>query len=519
MKRPGVLLLFLALGAFTVFCVVAGDGDLIIALTPAMLFAAGYAAWKVPLRWSLLATTFLAVTLENPSDAPACGQWKSAFYDVGAVLLVHLNVTFPYKALLFSGLDVILVYLFVIAAVRAVKRSSIDGPPIKGRVGPIGWFALLSLAGIAWVWVYGVARGGADVASSFWQVQRVVYLPLLVFLSQLAFRDVSDAAALGVVLLCAACIKAALAVYIRETVPPPAGETTLQYATTHADSMLFAVAFCLVLTLLIHGVGRRRRFIALTVLPLLIAGMVANGRRLAWVELAAGLAVLAGVTRWSNAKRRFVRGAIASAPLFLAYLAAGWNSGTGVFRPVHTIRSVVDSKADPSTMWRDLENYNLFYTLRHNAIFGTGYGHGYDEVVYLPDISNSYSLYRFLPHNSILGLWAYAGLVGFTLLWTVFAIGIFLAARAYRHSHTPLDRTVAMMALETIVVYLVYCYGDLGLGTWTGVFTTAPALAVASRLAVATGAWPCALPARAEETSVALVRSPAWNLSVRAADR
>jgi len=125
------------------------------------------------LRWPLLVTTFLALTLENPSDTPACGQWKSPFYDVGAVLLVHLNVTFPFKALAFSGLDVIVVYLFVIAAIRNVTGSRIDAPAGIRGAGPVGWFAGLSLAGAAWMWVYGIAAGDADVASSLWQIQRV----------------------------------------------------------------------------------------------------------------------------------------------------------------------------------------------------------------------------------------------------------------------------------------------------------------------------------------------------------
>jgi hypothetical protein len=80
--------------------------------------------------------------------------------------------------------------------------------------------------------------------------------------------------------------------------------------------------------------------------------------------------------------------------------------------------------------------------------------------------------------------------VGFTALWTMLVVGLFLGARAYRHAVTVDDRTVALAAVSVLVVYLVYCYGDLGLGTWTSVFTVAPALAIASRLAVTTGAWP-----------------------------
>src|SRR5580658_1104972 len=490
MRALSLAMLFVLLVALTVTCIVVGDGSIDLALVPSLILGAAVVAWKVPLRWPLLVTTFLALTLENPSDTPACGQWKSPFYDAGAVLLVHLNVTLPYKALVFSGLDVILVYLFVVAAVRRLTGSRIDPPAGIGGAGPVGFFAGLSLAGAAWMWAYGIAMGGADVGSSLWQVQRVAYLPALVFLFQLAFRGPADTAALGKVIVSAACLKALLALYIRATVAPPAGETFLAYATTHADSMLFAVAFCAVLAHLIHRRHGSRLFPIVLVLPLLVAGMVANGRRLAWVELVVGVATVVALTPWSSAKRTALRFAVGASPLFLIYAIAGWSSGSAIFKPVQTLRSVVDSKSDPSTLWRDLENYNLFFTLRHHGLLGTGYGHGYVEVIALPDVSSSYALYRFLPHNSVLGLWAYGGLVGFTALWTVVVVGLFLAARANRYAVNVDDRAVALTVLSTVVVYLAYCYGDLGLGTWVSVFTVAPAFAISSRLAVTTGAWP-----------------------------
>ncbi len=506
--------LFLAL---TVRCILSGDGDVLVALTPTLVLGALIATWMLPLRWPLLATTFLVLTLENPSEQPACGQWKSPFYEVGAVLLVHLNLTLKHKALFFSGLDLALVFMFLVAGLRALTRSKVDGPSLAGGGGPIAPFAILSLAAVAWMWLYGVGRGDADVGSSLWQVQRVAYIPALILLFQLAFRRPSDAAALGKVVVVAACSKAVLAIYIRATVPPPPGDPVLLYATSHADSMLFGVAFCAVLGLLIHRPRGRRMRLALTVLPLLVAGMIANGRRLAWVELAFGVLAVVTLTPRSAAKRAAARTFAALSPLLLGYVVAGWNSGSGLFGPVHTLRSVVDSKADPSTLWRDLENYDLFYTLRHHPLLGTGYGHGYDEVVWLPDISSSYALYRFLPHNSILGLWAYGGLVGFTGLWTLLVVGFYLAARAYRHATRIDDRTTSLAAVSVLVIYLVYCYGDLGLGTWTSVFLVAPALAIVSRLAVTTGAWPAsqaetetaAAPTRPARDSLGLVT--AWD--------
>ncbi|MGH7284785.1 MAG: hypothetical protein ACRELY_24940, partial [Polyangiaceae bacterium] len=117
------------------------------------------------------------------------------------------------------------------------------------------------------------------------------------------------------------------------------------------------------------------------------------------------------------------------------------------------------------------------------------------EIVKLPDISQSYSLYRFIPHNAILGLLAYGGFVGFTAIWMMLIVGLFLAARSHRFAKTTNDRAAALGALTAILIYFVHCYGDMGLGTWTGVFTVAPALAVAGHLAVSTGAW--AKPVRA----------------------
>src|SRR5262249_17895759 len=155
--------------------------------------------------------------------------------------LTHMNLTFPAQRwLIFSGLDVVLVYLFGVALSRRIRRSRVDGSGRGLGASPMRLFALVSLGGAAWVWAWGMAQGGADVASALWQVQRVVYLPLWYLLFELALRGGADREALGKVVIAAACVKAALAVYLRATLQPPAGAATLDYATTHADSMLFA---------------------------------------------------------------------------------------------------------------------------------------------------------------------------------------------------------------------------------------------------------------------------------------
>jgi len=59
---------------------------------------------------------------------------------------------------------------------------------------------------------------------------------------------------------------------------------------------------------------------------------------------------------------------------------------------------------DASTRWRDWENYDLVVTFKQNPLFGSGFGHPYVEAIKLPDITKSYELEPYIPHNSVLGL-------------------------------------------------------------------------------------------------------------------
>ena len=490
MKTLALAGLVALIGGLALAALLREDGGLFPALAPVLLAAGAFAASRLPLRYALFPLMFLALTLENPSDVPAAGLWRSPLYPAGTLLLAHMNLTFPsQKWLLFSGLDVVLVYLFALALARWVGGSRLDRSGIPSA-RPMRFFALVCLGGAAWVWAWGMARGGADIPSSLWQVQRVIYLPIVYLLFELALRGAADREALGKVVVAAASVKAGLAIYLRATLAPPDGATKIDYATTHADSMLFAGASCLVVALLLQRPSRRRALLGALVLLLLLAGMIANHRRVVWVELTAGLALLAVMSPWTRGKRAVARIAVIASPVAILYAAVGWSADGGLFAPVQVVRSVIDSKADASTEWRDWENYDLFFTLRQSPLLGTGYGHGYTEAVTLPDVSQEYSLERFIPHNSILGLWAYGGIVGFTALWSMLVVGVFFAARAARHATGAIDRAAAITACATIVVYLVHCYGDMGLGTWTSVFTVAPAFAVVGQLAVATGAWP-----------------------------
>ncbi|HEX9486852.1 MAG TPA: O-antigen ligase family protein [Gemmatimonadales bacterium] len=476
-----------ALGLLTLVLVFVGNGNVGLALAPLALGLVVLAAVRAPLRYSLLVVGFLCLTLDNPGEIPAAGLWRSPLYVAGALLLSHLNVTIPIKALFFSGLDLALVLLAATWAFRRMTASHVD---LRGHVppaAPLRSAALLCLVAIFVVWGYGLLRDGADFRFSLWQVYRVIYLPCVFLLYTAGIRGSGDGRAFGIALILAALVRACLAAYLRHLFP---SVEQMPYATAHADSMLFADAFLLVLIVFFERPSPRNLLVSLATLPLLTWGMIANNRRLVWVELLVGLLVLYFITPFTRLKRRIAQTVAVSLPALALYAVLGWSSPSSIFAPVRTIRSVMDSAADPSALWRDWENYNLFYTVKSNPLFGTGFGHGYVEIVRLPDISKNFELYRFAPHNSVLGLIAFSGAVGFAAMWLIIPLGVFFAVRSYRFSTTPRDRTTALATVGILVVYVVHCYGDMALGSWTSVFTVAPALALVAKQAVATGAWP-----------------------------
>jgi hypothetical protein len=343
---------------------------------------------------------------------------------------------------------------------------------------------------MAFTLVIGKLRGG-DTSFAVWQIDRVMYLPAIFLLCQAAFTGPKDYLSVGKVALLAACLRAAQAMWVRAVVPSTVdattGESSLPYATTHNDSMLFAVGAVILVALVLERAGRKATRLSTLLLPVLFGGMFANDRRIVWVEIILVFATLYFMTDTNAFKRKLNRTLLFVAPVIVLYIAAGWGSSGGIFKPVHMIRSAVDSSSDTSTAWRDLENFNLVFTLRNFPIAGVGYGNGFWEMWPMPAVD--YSLEHYVPHNSILGILCYGGFVGWTGITLLWVGGIFFGIRAYHYCTDPFEKAAALASFGAVQVYLLQSFGDMGLGSWTGVYLVGPSLAVACKLAVKSGAW------------------------------
>ena len=467
----------------TVAAIVYGNGNVIIAVAPAVLAIALGVLWFAPMRIPVLTVVFLSLALDVTQEGP----WNSPVAGLGALLASNLNKTLPLP-LAIPGVVVILGLLLAVHTHRTLRRIQTDN---LGRV-PAASASTLSLA-TSILAVLGLcavgAKAGGDMRMAKIQVQTFVAVLLFAYLVARAMRGIGDYRVMGGLILAAACIKSVYAIYVIKVVRPAFESMNGAYSTTHGDSMLFAAGTVMLIVWFAERPSLRTGVCCAVLLPLLALGMFYNYRRLVWVEVVAALLLYWVTSHRSKVKRFVLYVVLASLPLGVGYIAAGWNSSARIFAPVRTFRSVGDSEYDSSTMYRDLENYNLLATLRVNMLLGTGFGHPFNEEVTLPSIASVFKEYRYMPHNSLLGLWAYSGALGFSGLMAALVVAVYLAARTYRLARGADERIVSFMAMGIIVIYLVHCWGDIGFSERKSIFLLGPALAAAGQLAVATGAW------------------------------
>lgn len=450
-----------------------------------------YAMSRVPLRISLAVLIFLQFSLENPIEG-AVHSLASPIAVVGSTMLQHLNNTTGIRALFFSGNDMAIVCLFFISFYRRSTNSPIDRVGHVPTPRPLVRLAYLSFAGTALTWVGGMLKGG-NFSISLWQLDRVMYVPMVFLLCHRGLRGPKDAVMLAKAALAGACVKTGFALWVTYALPEKKDRMgrliELACPTDHSTSILFATSTVILGAMLIERAGRRRLLWTLLFLPILITGMIYNGRRMVWVEIALVFVTLFFVTPPNPVKRKIKRAAFVLLPVALIYLRLGWYSSSSVYKPAQIVRSVVDPEYDPSgsSLTRKIENYNLTFTMKQFPLFGTGYGNGFWQIIPLPEMG--YPMEPYGPHNSILGLWAFCGLVGYLATTMIWAGGLFFAFRAHLNARAPPERATALVCFGAVLIYMLQSYGDMGLGSWIGVFTVAPAMAMAGKLAVSVGAW------------------------------
>jgi hypothetical protein len=245
--------------------------------------------------------------------------------------------------------------------------------------------------------------------------------------------------------------------------------------------VLFVVAFVATVTYALFNPNKKNIRNALIICVIILLGIQFNNRRLAWVSLGGALSTVYFALPVSALRKQVNRILLRVAPIMLLYVVIGWGRPEGIFKPLRSLHSVSSAEIDSSTRSRDNENLGLLVTLTGNPALGTGWGHEYKEV----DDSlapKAFLQYRYLPHNSVLGLLAFGGFIGFAGTWIVFPVCAFFAARAVQRARDPKLRLLGIVTIAQVVACILQLWGDMGLIGQTTMFIMSTGFACASLL-------------------------------------
>ncbi len=464
-------------------------GQPLFALVLPLLILAAAAFVALPFDTVLPLAMITMLIFNSASTLPHDGfQWFWPPDLVGRVLFKNL----PLK---FAPIDVIFAVL-LIRALITIRLSDVGtGGGIERRPMRAYAQACVFSAAAVLVWtVYGIAVGGS-VSNMLWQVRSLFWLPCFALAAGVAAATPSGVKKIKTALIFSAIFKSIEAIAFKLTFTYQPGEFQYMagraikpkeppiYATTHSDTVLWATVLCILIADWFETRTKESRNRLFYIGLPLLASMIINNRRTVYVSVAAGVAFIVSVAQ-RNVKRELKRLLSFVWPLIILYVGVGLASSSQsvVFKPVRMIESVV-VQDDASSDTRDIENSNLLFTMRAMPILGTGFGHPYTEVVVAYDVTSSgFKNYRYIPHNSFLGIWAFGGLFFPMFYLMPLVVAIYYGVNTRRRSASPFLRSSAAWAVCAIIAYLVQGWSDIGLQDWTAILICGAGMGICASL-------------------------------------
>lgn len=441
-----------------------------LALT--VLLAVAVTAFVKPTA-ALGATLVLALL----GDSRSMPWWPSVknFSAHESVLFFSDQLTIsPFEIVLGIVLVVWLIRQYVVPGAKQVELGTLWGPVV-----------LLGLAV-----VYGLVRGlaaGGDRRVALFDARPLLYVPIVYLLATNLFSSFRHYGRVVWGWMAALFVEASFALWRMAEIRSRIGDLMSPVEHTAAVHMNLLIVF--IVGTLWFGTRRAGKRILLVALagPVVFLYVTAE-RRAAVVALVIGVLFLA-IVLYGRDRARFLR----VMPLLLlvgaAYTAAFWNTESGMGFPAQAIKTVIApstvSAADASSdLYRQVETFDLWYTIRQDPIFGRGFGQPFDTPMRLPDIS-FFEFWAYLPHNSILGMWMKVGALGFVAFLSMFGLGVAKAVVAARRMVDPDRATLVAVVGSFIPMTLVVAYVDItfDVQTTTVLGTALALVASAERIA------------------------------------
>jgi len=372
--------------------------------------------WLLQPRAALYATLFLTAVSDQVT------VW---WFPFAKNLSSRESISYVHDGLPLTPIELMLVVTVVAWLLRSYATHT-----WRIQRGGVLWPALL-FEGFLVIGLMRGILGGGDIRIAMFESRAMFYLPTLYFLIVQLFTTRAQYVRLFVVAVVAIFGQSLLAiVYFAGLGAEQRSE--LDRLTEHSSSIhLGAVFVVLMASFLLPGCTVRLRSALLVVsVPGLIVFALSQ-RRSAAVGLCIAVILLVVVVaklRPSTLIWLLPTGALVSA----AYLAVFWNTIGPVGLGAQAVKSVIapdqlDNVDRSSDMYRQIEAYNLWYTIRAQPITGVGFGNPFYQPAPLPFLEG-FEFRAFIPHNSMIWVWLKLGVAGFV---TVLAVILLSIAAAY----------------------------------------------------------------------------------------
>lgn len=368
------------------------------------------------------------------------------------------SILYLSDAVSFSPLELSLIAGLALTIYRnlASTRRILEWTPL---LTPLLAFLALAFVGL----VLGVARGG-DISIAIVEFRPVIYLPLLYFLIVSVCRTRRDYAGMFLAAIIGIEISVILSIdYFTDL----SEEVRSELASLNEHGA--AISMNLMILMFITSLVYRRVATSVSVglflltIPAAFVYIVAQ-RRAAIVSLGAALILLAVTLAWRQ-RRTFWKVVPIASLVIVGYVGAFWNSDSAAAFPAQAVKGVIApddaSAADQSSdLYREIEKFDLSFTIRSSPVTGLGFGHPFLRPIPLPAL-DTFALNEYLPHNSLLYIWIKMGFFGFAALFVVLARGIAQGAARIRTARDGMDALMAMCAVGFVVMYTVYLYVEV----------------------------------------------------------
>ncbi|OAI40735.1 hypothetical protein AYO38_05340 [bacterium SCGC AG-212-C10] len=259
-------------------------------------------------------------------------------------------------------------------------------------------------------------------------------------------------------------------------------EVPLEFAYAHESAMFFGMAFIYATLRFLGSGSKRERFLLVLFNLLVLAAMLATGRRAATLVLMIGVLVIG----WQLFPRRPIMVAAIAIPMMAmgaVYLAVFWNQEYGaIAQPARAIRSQISPSARDlsSDEYRTTERYNVTKTIEVNKIFGVGFGNPFISFQPLPPLDDFWPLQLYTPHQNILWLWLKMGIIGISVFLGTWVLAMKRCLIAIREAPKKGPLPILPVTLAcSLLMYLSYARIDQALVSTRGMAPLAVVCALA----------------------------------------